>query len=189
MILFRIAIPFSLKIIIFAFDMILLFPTELEAAKLKALRPDLDIRICGVGAVETATEVARILHSERKSLLLCGIAGAYNHNLKKGDVVAVTEERFCRLSSGYTHTYKATIEIEGLPEAMSNTVSHCAMPSEGADIENMEGAALFALAESEGVTCGEIRAISNYVGEERGAWEIDLALERLTEVIMELDID
>lgn len=166
-------------------SMIFLFPTELEAARLRALRPDLDIRICGVGAVETAVEVARILRTEREPLLLCGIAGAYDHNLKKGDVVAVAEERFCRISSGYTHTYKATIEIEGLPEAKSNTVSHCAMPSEGAEIENMEGAALFALAESEGVACGEIRAISNYVGEERGEWEIELALEQLTTFIAE----
>ena len=43
--------------------MILLFPTELEAARLRELRPDLDIRICGIGAVETATEVARILRT------------------------------------------------------------------------------------------------------------------------------
>ena len=168
-----------------ASNMILLFPTELEAARLKALRPDLDIRICGIGAVETATEVARILRTERKPLLLCGIAGAYDRNLKKGDVVAVAEERFCRISSGYTRTYSTTIEVEGLPEVRSNTVSHCAMEAEGAEIENMEGAALFALAESEGWACGEIRAISNYVGEERGEWEIELALEQLTTFIAE----
>ena len=55
--------------------MIFLFPTELEAAKLKALRPDLDIRICGIGAVETATEVARILRAERKPLLISMAGG------------------------------------------------------------------------------------------------------------------
>ncbi len=169
--------------------MIFLFPTELEAAKLRSLRPDLDIRICGIGAVETATEVARILRTERESLLLCGIAGAYDHNLQKGDVVAVTEERFAYLSTGYNRSYLATMVVENLPMVRSNTVSHCSMAADGAEIENMEGAALFALAQAEGVKCGEIRAISNYVGEERKDWNIDLALEHLTKAISNLNFE
>ena len=169
--------------------MILLFPTELEAARLRELRPDLDIRICGIGAVETATEVARILRTERKPLLLCGIAGAYDRSLKKGDVVTVTEERFAYLSTGYNRSYLATMVVEDLPMVRSNTVSHCSMAADGAEIENMEGAALFAIAQAEEVRCGEIRAISNYVGEERSAWDIPLALERLTETILNLHLD
>ncbi|MBP3551108.1 MAG: hypothetical protein J6J57_05635 [Alistipes sp.] len=169
--------------------MIFLFPTEVEASRLRALRPDLDIRICGIGAVETATEVARILRTERKPLLLCGIAGAYDHTLKKGDVVAVTEERFAYLSTGYDRTYSATMVVEGLLMVRSNTVSHCAMAADGADIENMEGAALFALAQAEGVRCGEIRAISNYVGEERKDWNVELALENITNTILDLDLE
>ena len=168
--------------------MIFLFPTEFEASRLRALRPDLDIRICGVGAVECALEAVRILRTEREPLLLCGIAGAYDKTLRKGDVVAVTEERFCRLSSGYNNSYRATLEIEGLPEAKSNTVSQCGADPDGADVENMEGAALFALCAEEGVPCGEIRAISNYVGEERKEWNIELALENLTNTILDLDI-
>lgn len=169
--------------------MILLFPTELEAAKLKALRPDLDIRICGIGAVETATEVARILRTERKPMLLCGIAGAYDRNLKKGDVVTVTEERFAHLSTGYDRSYLATMVVDGLHMVCSNTVSHCSMEADGAEIENMEGASLFAMAQAEGVRCGEIRAISNYVGEERSEWDVPLALERLTETILNLHLE
>ena len=169
--------------------MILLFPTELEAARLRELRPDLDIRICGIGAVECATEVARILRNERKSLLLCGIAGAYDHSLKKGDVVTVTEERFAYLSTGYDRSYLATMVVDGLPMVRSNTVSHCSQPANGAEIENMEGAALFALAQAEGVRCGEIRAISNYVGEEKSEWDIPLALEQLTETIINLHLE
>ena len=168
---------------------ILIFPTEFEAYRLRAVRPDLDIRICGIGAVETATEVARILRTERKPLLLCGIAGAYDHNLQKGDVVAVTEERFAYLSTGYNRSYLATMVVDDLPMVRSNTVSHCAMNADGAEIENMEGAALFALAQAEGVQCGEIRAISNYVGEERSEWNIDLALENLTNTILDLNLE
>ncbi len=166
--------------------MIYLFPTEMEASRLREMCPELDIRICGIGAVETATEVARILRTERQPLLLCGIAGAYDHTLQKGDVVAVTEERFAYLSSGYDRSYLATMVVEGLPMVRSNTVSHCSQSANGAEIENMEGAALFAVAHAEGVRCGEIRAISNYVGEEREKWDIDLALERLTDTILNL---
>ena len=172
-----------------ASNMILLFPTELEAAGLKELRPDLDIRICGIGAVETATEVARILRTERKPMLLCGIAGAYDRNLKKGDVVTVTEERFAYLSSGYDRSYLATMVVDGLPMVRSNTVSHCSMAADGAEIENMEGAALFAMAQAENIRCGEIRAISNYVGEKRSEWDIPLALERLTDAIINLNLE
>ena len=169
-------------------DPILIFPTELEAARLREVRPDLDIRICGVGAVECAIEVARILRTERGPLILCGIAGAYDHTLQKGDVVAVTEERYAHISTGYIDSYHPSIEVN-LPTVISNTVSHCGMEADGADIENMEGAALFALAKAEGVPCAEIRAISNYVGEERKDWKIDLALERLTETILELEME
>lgn len=169
--------------------MIFLFPTEMEAARLRELRPDLDIRICGIGAVETATELARILRNEHKPILLCGIAGAYDHSLQKGDVVAVTEERFAYLSSGYNRSYPATMIVKELPMVRSNTVSHCSMVADGAEIENMEGAALFAMAQAEGVRCGEIRAISNYVGEERRDWNIELALERLTDTIINLKLE
>ena len=169
--------------------MIFLFPTELEAARLRERCPDLDIRICGIGAVETATEVARILRTEHKPLLLCGIAGAYDHTLQKGDVVAVMEERFAYLSTGYNRSYLASLVVDDLPMVRSNTVSHCSQEANGAEIENMEGAALFALAEAEGVRCGEIRAISNYVGEERDEWEIELALENLTNTILDLNLE
>ena len=169
--------------------MIFLFPTELEATKLKALRPDLDIRICGVGAVECAVEVARILRTEREPLLLCGIAGAYNRNLKKGDVVAVSEERYARISTGYIDSYPSSIEVIGLPTAISNTVSHCGMEADGADVENMEGAALFALCEEFGAECVEVRAISNYVGEAREGWTIPLALETLAQTLKNLNVE
>lgn len=163
----------------------MLFPTEMEAARLRELRPDLDIRVCGVGAVECALSMRKII-DEADGVLLCGIAGAYDHSLQKGDVVAVVEEQFCRPSSGYSDSYRATMAVGELPQVRSNTVSHCAMDADGAAIENMEGAAVFALCNAYGVPCGEIRAISNYVGEERKEWAVERAIERLTTHLAEV---
>ncbi len=48
------------------------------------------------------------------------------------------------------------------------------------EIENMEGAAFFAVCEALGVACCQIRAVSNYVGEPFGRWAVEEAVENLT---------
>lgn len=48
------------------------------------------------------------------------------------------------------------------------------------EVENMEGAAFFAVCEALGVACCQIRAISNYVGEPFEKWAVDEAVENLT---------
>lgn len=65
--------------------------------------------------------------------------------------------------------------------------------TEGADdqpalpeIENMEGAAFFAVCEALGVACCQIRAVSNYVGEPFGHWDVEEAVQNLTEKLTQL---
>lgn len=48
------------------------------------------------------------------------------------------------------------------------------------EIENMEGAAFFAVCEALGVACCQIRAVSNYVGEPFDRWAVEEAVENLT---------
>ena len=55
-----------------------------------------------------------------------------------------------------------------------------------AQVENMEGAALFAMAEALGFRAVEIRAISNMVADEFVAWNIDLATSNLAEELLRL---
>ena len=169
---------------------VFLFPTAMEAAPLRALRPDLDVRICGVGVVETARYVARMLCEESpEQVLLCGIAGAYSE-WEVGAVVQVTTERVAGLPAQYAAEYQASLRIDGVAEAVSNTVTSVGTVADGATVENMEGAAVFALCEEFGVCCAEIRAISNRVGAPRDEWRIDLALDNLTETILAiLDIE
>lgn len=56
-----------------------------------------------------------------------------------------------------------------------------------ADLESMEGAGVFYVAQQCQVPCLQIRAISNYVeARNRAAWEINLALDNLNEVLIQL---
>ena len=166
--------------------MITLFPTELEAAPFRALCPDVAVKICGVGMAQTAACVARLIAEGEREFLLAGIAGAYNSELAKGDVVAVAEERVAGLPHSFDRTYRATSVPEGLRAVRSNTVSACGAEACGAEVENMEGAALYALCEEFGAECCEVRAISNMVGEPREAWDIPTALDNLARAVREI---
>ena len=162
---------------------ILIFATEAEAVQIRALRADLDIRICGVGVVETALAVAKMIESEHpEQIILCGIAGAYDHSLNVGDVVAVKVEQTATLPAVYQKSYTASLSLP-LAEVVSNTVMAVGAEACGAQVENMEGAALFAICADRGVRCAQIRAISNYTKDSREQWDIPAALTALTETI------
>lgn len=53
------------------------------------------------------------------------------------------------------------------------------------DLESMEGAGVFYVAQQKGCKCLQIRSVSNYVEpRNREAWEIGLAIEKLNEVLV-----
>ncbi len=162
----------------------LLFPTEMEAEATRRLRPDLDVRVCGVGMAQTARCVAGLLRAERPdALIMCGIAGSYERECRLGEVVAVASERVAGLPDGFGEEYRASWHFDRLRNVRSNTVCRCGAEADGSQVENMEGAALFALCADAGVPCGEIRAISNRVGADRREWNIPLALQALAELV------
>ena len=165
---------------------LLIFATEAEAAPIRALRPDLEAAICGVGVVECALTMAAILESRRpEAVVLCGIAGAYDSSLKVGDVVAVAVEQTATLPAVYCKSYSATLSLP-LTEVVSNTVMAVGAEQKGAQVENMEGAALFALCNHYGVPCAQVRAISNYTNDSREQWDIPTALEALGQTLNRL---
>ena len=61
------------------------------------------------------------------------------------------------------------------------------MSADGAEIENMEGATLFAMAEVMGFEACEVRAISNRVGEPFELWRTEEAVEALARALITID--
>ena len=166
-----------------------LFPTECEAAPFRALVPDAEIIISGVGMAMTAATVARIAaeHEHRDMLfVLAGIAGAYG-DIAVGSVVEVVSECCVELPERFREHHRATFCTKLLPTATSNTVHGAGASAEGAEVENMEGAALYVIAESLRLSATEIRAISNRVNDHRSQWRIDEATQALARELLKIN--
>lgn len=163
-----------------------IFPT-IEEGKLFILsRGELPVFISGVGMVATSVGIIKAIKAKKpKFIILAGIAGAYDRSLNIGDVVEVTQERVSQLPEKYIEIYKNEPATH-LPYVTSNTVTCSVESANGAQIENMEGATLFAMCKALDVECCQIRAISNYVGDPFEEWNIDLAVENLTNTLQEL---
>ena len=164
---------------------IFLFPTEREAKAFCELCPEVEVVISGVGMAETAATLARMLSSQSlqdRVVILAGIAGCYEQRCAIGEVVEVVSEVVSELPERFRKTYcvEAFTTLRGVA---SNTVSRCNADSCGADIENMEGATLFAMARELGFRAVEIRAVSNIVGDEFKNWNIELATQNLAKTL------
>ncbi len=168
--------------------MIFIFPTELEAAKFRTVRPDANIHICGVGMAESGAYVAKLVSEGDRTehYVLAGIAGAYNiENNPVDQVVEVVEEHIAEIPEVYAKSYPVKPYF-GLTPARSNTTNGINLPSGGADIENMEGAAVAAVCAIFGVRFSEIRGVSNDVNQPMEDWSDISAVNALTEVLIKI---
>lgn len=176
-----------IRIILFL-NMLYLFPTELEAKRFSELHPNRRVVISGVGMAATAATLARL--NARQPLagevvVLAGIAGTYGKECEVGEVVEVVRESVVELPERFREEYSVE-PYTSLKPVASNTVSGCGAESCGADIENMEGATLFAMSTAMGFRAVQIRAISNRVGEGFERWHIEQALEALAKSLSEI---
>lgn len=166
-----------------------LFPTELEAKPFRTLCPDAEVVISGVGMVATAATLLRLMGEgvirSNNRVILAGVAGTYG-DVEVGRVVEVVEERCSELPERFQRSYRVEPSTS-LRRVVSNTVHGKYSPILGASIENMEGAALFAIAEVMGFRAVEIRAISNCVGENFDMWRLDEALEALANELKKIE--
>lgn len=166
---------------------LVLIPTETEAAPLRAARPDIPVRITGVGMAATAAATARIIAEERPArVLLAGIAGASDPALPIGTVVAVRGERIAELPERYACRYEADWLPEGLHAVESNTTNRSGVAAYGTQIENMEGAAFLAVCRAAGIPCAEVRAVSNRTNDPPERWRIAESTRNLAETIIRI---
>ena len=165
-----------------------LFPTEFEAAPFRALRPDAQVRIIGVGMSQAAAATARLLADEcPQRVVLCGIAGACDEGMERGSVVEVVEDSEYGLPALYAERYEPQ-RLTSLPAVKAFTVSRSGASVAEAEpaVEQMEGAAVGAVCRAWGVEYSHLRGISNLVGEPKQMWRIAEAVESLTNVLCEL---
>ena len=156
----------------------------------------LRVHICGVGMAECAANTARLLSDALLAgrlpdlVVLAGIAGTCIDKFETGDTVAVKSETVADLGRRghdgsftplFQKTYTAGFIPESIPVAQSQTVSTAGgvLATDGMEIENMEGAAFFAVCERFGVRAMEVRTISNRTGDPVTAENLDLAARRL----------
>lgn len=183
----------------------ILVPTEQEAASLADLPAHVQVVVSGVGMVRTATAVVReAALSPGAVFILAGIAGAYpDSGLRPGDCVVVGHERVAdqgafrggRFQPLYTACYDSPLAGGGrsLPVVVSNSVDVggadfvlADSAAGGAHIENMEGAAFFAVCRELGVPFIEVRAVSNITTDSRQMWRIGEAVDALAAAVKKI---
>ena len=188
----------------------ILFPTRQEAQYYTGLRETSpEVHICGIGAVSCAAITARIITSQHPEIIiLAGIAGAYRGSgLQIGNTVIVEKENIADMGAMRKEGF-IPLPIDGKDTAnncyicdtsipdiflkiISNTVNVAGTPYldpevASAQIENMEGAAFFAVCRALGTPFIEIRTISNFVGDGKDKWDIPLAANNLAVSLREL---
>ncbi|MBR5819405.1 MAG: hypothetical protein IKY50_05310 [Alistipes sp.] len=171
--------------------MLYIFPTDLEAQRFRDISPDSRIVVSGVGMVATAAAIMHLVQrgdiTPSEVVVLAGVAGAYGEDIAIASVVEVVEERCAELPQRFQQRYVVEPST-ALPSVVSNTVHGNGAAAQGAEVENMEGAALFALARECGFRAVEIRAISNRVGESFEKWHLSEALDALTQTLQTLKL-
>jgi len=90
----------------------------------------------------------------------------------------------------YTLINNRTVsDLKSVKANTVNTIRQKTLPyiQKGSEIESMEGSAFFYVCLQEKVPFIQIRAISNYVGEQnKSNWDIDLAISNLNVIILEI---
>ena len=173
---------------------------------------DCNILITGIGMVNTSIQITKELMQDKYDLVInMGVAGSFSKDYAIGDVVEVLEDNFSELGfengnnfglfsnseivTKYSVESKTTLQkvkgitvntVHGNDQSIDEIVNRL-----NADVESMEGASIFKVCNEFGVSCVQIRAISNNVEKRNKAnWNMPLAIHNLNnqvaKIIMEL---
>ena len=176
---------------------------------------DISVLITGVGMVNTAFLMGKHVTQHYDYIINAGICGAFNRNLKIGEVVNVCEDtisemgaengddfiKYADLNLGGSNVFKGLIQVENstltiLKKVNAITVNTIHGSEESvkkssvrfnADVESMEGAAFFSSCNKLAKNYMQIRAISNYVEKrDKSKWNIPLAISNLNETVIKI---
>ena len=101
---------------------------------------------------------------------------------KSGDAVSAPAGQTLQPAGERADSPEQPSDMQSAIGDTNGTDGQSALP----EIENMEGAAFFAVCEALGVACCQIRAVSNYVGEPFDRWAGGLAVENLTATLTQI---
>lgn len=101
---------------------------------------------------------------------------------KSGDAVSAPAGQTLQPAGERADSPEQPSDMQSAIGDTNGTAGQSALP----EIENMEGAAFFAVCEALGVACCQIRAVSNYVGEPFDRWAGGLAVENLTATLTQI---
>ena len=159
------------------------------------------VLVTGIGMVNTSINLTRELSKNRYDLVInMGIAGSFKDSINIGDVVEITEDSFSEIGfennnqfnkfsefdikTSFTVNPKSALKsvksitvntVHGNAQSISEIVER-----ENADIESMEGAAVFNVCEYFNTNCIQIRSISNKVEtRNKDNWDIKTAISNL----------
>lgn len=197
-----------------AVELVICVATEMEGTLLRPHLPVLCTGVGAVNAAYTLTRFLE--REGAKSVIVCGIGGAYpGSDLPLGSVACAESECYGDLgaasSEGFLDMEKLGFPLIAGPPPVYNvlpmqifpvrkrvpfvTVNTCTgdqtaavalQTRTGGGVENMEGAAIAHVAKLYGVPAGEIRGISNPVGNrDRGAWRVKEAAVAAQEALLE----
>tara|TARA_Y100000385_G_C12982069_1_gene588877 strand:- start:557 stop:1135 length:579 start_codon:yes stop_codon:yes gene_type:complete len=161
--------------------------------------------ISGVGMVNTAINLSKeLLKNDYDLVINMGVAGSFSEDISLGEVVEVIDERFSEIGFEDGNTFKEftglnicnSYKVEGktnLKKVKSITVNTVhgnknsiqeIVKRLNPDVESMEGAAVFQVCKNFGVSCVQIRSISNKVEKRNKAdWNIPLAIKNLNTTV------
>lgn len=168
-----------------------------------------DLLITGVGMVNTAFALGQQLHNNYRLIINIGIAGAFNRDFNLASLVEVTEDciadfgavdadgHFISITElGFgndvfkcNHTYPLNLtKVKGLTVNKVSGMEADIQQLEkyyAAQIESMEGAAVFFAAQQCAIPVMQVRAISNYVeARSKAGWQIKPAIENLNQWLL-----
>ncbi|MES2566369.1 MAG: futalosine hydrolase [Bacteroidota bacterium] len=174
---------------------------------------DIDVLITGVGMVNTALMIGRVLDDSYDLVLNVGICGAFDKTMELGQVVRIKKDilselgaeddndflTYDQLDLSGAHIYfdhvsdSYKIALRSVTGITVNTVHGNEQNIEKVrqlyhpDVESMEGAAFFAACLNSKSNYMQIRAISNHVEKrDKSKWQMALAIKNLNDYLINL---